>query len=109
MKLARPASEISLGEIIRKSETATQLVECMRTTGHCAIAGGCGLRGILQGAEERFFQALDEKNLTDAVGAKEKCWPCATIGALSCKRARCIPRFLADSTGFFLKRAHAPQ
>lgn len=71
MKLARSASEISLGEIIRKSETTTQLVECMRTTGHCAIAGGCGLRGILQSAEERFFLELDEKNLTDAVGAKK--------------------------------------
>ena len=69
MRLARPATEIVLGEIMRKLESGTQLVECMRSTGHsCAIVGGCGLRNILLDAKEDFFRVLDRKTLADAAG-----------------------------------------
>jgi Rrf2 family transcriptional regulator, nitric oxide-sensitive transcriptional repressor len=72
MALARSAAEISLGEVLRKTESRTQLVECLRGEGHaCVITRGCGLRGALLEAEAAFFQSLDKKALADAVGAKQ--------------------------------------
>jgi Rrf2 family nitric oxide-sensitive transcriptional repressor len=68
MVLARPATEISLGEIIRQTESGTRLVECLHPEGRCAIVGGCGLQGILLDARESFFETLDGKTLADAVG-----------------------------------------
>lgn len=73
IKLALPPQEISLGEILRKSEEATALVECMRSSGgQCKIIRGCGLIGILNDAEETFFQSLDDKTLLDAVGGRQR-------------------------------------
>jgi Rrf2 family transcriptional regulator, nitric oxide-sensitive transcriptional repressor len=73
MILARPAHDITIGEVIRKIESGTQVVECVQSSGgHCAILGGCGLRGILWSAREDFFRALDKKTLLDAVGAKDR-------------------------------------
>lgn len=72
MELARPAAEISLGEILRKTEAKTQLVECLKPEGNsCVIIGGCGLRGALFEAQSCFFASLDTKTLADAAGAKE--------------------------------------
>ena len=72
MMLARPATEITLGEIIRKTESGTELVECVRSTGEsCVIAGGCGLRNILFDAKEDFYRVLDRKTLADAVGVSK--------------------------------------
>ena len=71
MILARPASEISIGEIVRKVESGTPVVECMQSSGGCcAIFGGCGLKNVLWSAREDFFRALDKKTLVDAVGVK---------------------------------------
>ena len=76
MRLARPATEIVLGEIMRKLESGSELVECMRSTGHsCVIVGGCGLRNILLDAKEDFFRVLDRKTLADAAGVtKNMAW-----------------------------------
>jgi Rrf2 family transcriptional regulator, nitric oxide-sensitive transcriptional repressor len=72
MALARSAKEISLGEVLRKTESRTQLVECLRGEGHsCVITRGCGLRGALLEAEASFFQSLDKKTLADAVGTRQ--------------------------------------
>ncbi len=43
MTLARPASEIMVGDVFRKMETSHALVECFEHNGKCAIPGNCGL------------------------------------------------------------------
>lgn len=56
LRLARAASEISVGEIVRSMEDCLDLVDC--TT--CRLAPGCGLRGLIGQAMAAFLQVLDE-------------------------------------------------
>ena len=68
MVLARPAGEISIGALLRKSESGSALVECMRADGGaCPLTPACGLTGILAGAQEAFFAHLDDKTLADVI------------------------------------------
>ena len=71
--LARPASEIRIGEIVRKSEAGTALVECMRADGGaCALTPCCSLAPLLSDASEAFFQVLDQKTLADICGSQPR-------------------------------------
>ena len=66
--LARPAEEISIGALLRKSEAGSALVECMRADGGaCPLTPACGLTGLLAGAQEAFFAYLDDKTLADVI------------------------------------------
>ena len=68
MTLARPPSEISIGELLRKSERGSPLVECLRPDGgSCALTPACGLLPMLSKAQEQFFQVLDSQTLEDVV------------------------------------------
>jgi Rrf2 family transcriptional regulator, nitric oxide-sensitive transcriptional repressor len=53
--LARPPDEIIVGEVVRRTESDFDLVEC----GSCVIAPACGLTGVLREALEAFFRVLD--------------------------------------------------
>lgn len=47
-RLARPANEISLGEVVRALESRAALVECFRPDGgQCALSPDCRLKGHL--------------------------------------------------------------
>lgn len=72
IRLARPAKEISIGEVIRKSEQGNvALVECMKPEGKpCAIIPACRLAGTLRGAQEAFFDYLDKTTLADVTSNK---------------------------------------
>lgn len=71
LRLARRPEEICLGEVLRKAERGTALVECMsQQSNHCAITGVCYLAGALNDAQERFYQAMDEKTLADVTPNK---------------------------------------
>ncbi len=70
LRLALKPEDIRIGEVIRQAEAGTGLVECMRKNGRCAIAGPCGLEGILHEGREAFFGALDRRTLADAVFRK---------------------------------------
>jgi Rrf2 family transcriptional regulator, nitric oxide-sensitive transcriptional repressor len=72
LKLAREATEIKIGDVIRKAERGSALVECMRQGGGCAINGPCGLTGILAEAQEAFFKCLDQYNLKDTITNQTK-------------------------------------
>lgn len=64
--LARPASEIRLGAIIRFLEEGQALVECFAADGgDCTIDGRCGLKARLRSAEAAFFADLDRSTLAD--------------------------------------------
>ena len=71
MVLARDPAEISVGQLLRRSEAGSALVECLREDGGCcALTPACGLLPILSGAQEAFFAYLDPKTLNDVLGAQ---------------------------------------
>lgn len=60
IELARPAHEITVGEVVRALEPNTQLVECLRPGPHtCRLAGGCGLARVLARGRLAMFTELD--------------------------------------------------
>jgi Rrf2 family nitric oxide-sensitive transcriptional repressor len=64
--LAREASEISLGQVLRVAEPDFNLVECFdRDKNTCPIAPACGLKGVLYEAREAFLAVLDKYTVAD--------------------------------------------
>jgi Rrf2 family nitric oxide-sensitive transcriptional repressor len=64
--LARPATDIRLGQIIRLLEEGQPLVECFGADGGtCSIDGRCGLKARLRSAESAFLADLDRSTLAD--------------------------------------------
>lgn len=64
--LARPASDIRLGTVIRVLEEGQPLVECMSADGGaCIIDGHCRLKARLRSAERAFFADMDQSTLAD--------------------------------------------
>jgi Rrf2 family nitric oxide-sensitive transcriptional repressor len=61
IKLARPANEISVGEVVRLTEEGFDLVDCSS----CIIAKACGIRGILKEATQAFLAVLDSYTFGD--------------------------------------------
>ena len=64
-RIARPAAEIGLGEVLRLTESDFMLVECMRPGGSCAISPACRLPGVFDEAMTAFFAVLDRRTLAD--------------------------------------------
>ncbi|KAA3632407.1 MAG: Rrf2 family transcriptional regulator [Proteobacteria bacterium] len=67
MGLARPADEIAVGEIVRRTEGALQLVEFFEADNQCTIPPACTLKGIFQEALEAMFGVLDSYSVQDLV------------------------------------------
>ncbi len=66
--LARPASEIKVGEVIRSHEHDQALVECFRADGGaCTLLPRCRLRGMLDAAKNAFYRHLDSFTLADCL------------------------------------------
>ncbi len=66
MRLARPASEINIGDVVRAVECPSTLVECFPGgRGECVISPDCQLKTLLSGAQEAFFAYLDSTSLAD--------------------------------------------
>lgn len=63
--LARPASEIGLGDVVRILEQDQALVECFAADGACCVTPVCRLRGKLYAAEAAFLAELDRSTLAD--------------------------------------------
>ena len=77
--LARPPSEIRLGEVVRLLEQGQALVECFAPGGgDCTIDGRCRLKGRLRAAEAAFLAELDRSTLADIALPRhvpEPAWP----------------------------------
>lgn len=69
-KLARPAEEIRLGEVVQVLEADQSLVECFAASGNsCNLTPHCRLRGKLAAAETAFLAALNTSTLADCAYA----------------------------------------
>lgn len=67
MRLARPAEEIVVGDVVRKFENFGGFVGCFAAETGCAVNGLCGLKPALNGALEAFLAHLDGFQLSDLV------------------------------------------
>lgn len=71
IRLAIPADEIRVGDVVRLTEEDMALTECFNTsTNTCVIAGHCGLTGALNKAMGAFLKELDRYTLADVTGQK---------------------------------------
>lgn len=65
-RLAKPAGELTLGEIVRRLESDQPLVECFRSDGGaCVLTPRCYFRARLSAAREAFLRELDRSTLAD--------------------------------------------
>jgi len=72
LRLARPASEINLADVICATEPGTTLVQC----GGCGLTiGGCRLPGIFNRALDAFLTVLREYSLADLMARPESFFP----------------------------------
>jgi FeS assembly SUF system regulator len=63
--LARPAGEISLGEVVAALEGPPGLTECSTAAGLCTQEGCCAIRGHWQAIDQVLRNALDHTTLAD--------------------------------------------
>lgn len=66
LKLARPASEIRIGEVVRHTEPGFEMVNC----GSCLIAPACTMPRVLNEATEAFLAVLDKYTIEDILVRK---------------------------------------
>jgi Rrf2 family transcriptional regulator, nitric oxide-sensitive transcriptional repressor len=65
LRLARPADQIKIGDVIRATEPDFALVECFMSANDCCITGACRLPRILREALDAFLDSLDKYTLAD--------------------------------------------
>lgn len=63
IRLARPATQISVGEVVRHTEAGFDLVDC----GSCVISPACALTSALEEARTAFMAVLDGYSLASLV------------------------------------------
>jgi Rrf2 family nitric oxide-sensitive transcriptional repressor len=72
LRLARPANEIRVGQLVRRMEPATPLLECFDLkTNRCPIVPACALKRVLARALSAFHAELDRHTLSDLVAQRE--------------------------------------
>ncbi|MGL5117141.1 MAG: RrF2 family transcriptional regulator [Beijerinckiaceae bacterium] len=70
LRLAKPAGEIRIGDVIRATEPDFALVECFASGNQCVITGACRLPRILNEGLDAFDAALNRYTLADLAMAK---------------------------------------
>lgn len=69
LTLARPATQINVGEVFRHMESDLALVECFDPRSNtCPIMGPCGAQGVLGRALGAFLTELDRHCVADLAG-----------------------------------------
>lgn len=67
-RLARPATEITLGQVVRDVEPDMFLVEChVRETNRCAVTSFCKLKREIDSALDAFIARLDRVTIDEMV------------------------------------------
>ena len=67
-QLACAPEQITLGDVIRRTEGTVALVECFDHGSTCPLTPACGLKRALNDASTAFFEVLDRWTIADAVG-----------------------------------------
>lgn len=67
LTLARPANEILLGDVVRRTEDDLGLVECFRPGNTCRLTPSCQLAPALSRAMKAFLMELDKQTIADLV------------------------------------------
>jgi Rrf2 family nitric oxide-sensitive transcriptional repressor len=72
IELARPAAEITVGEVIAAFEGSLQLLDCVTTDGVCAIESFCKLKNVMSEAEQLQTKYLATVTLEDVLPTKRQ-------------------------------------
>jgi Rrf2 family nitric oxide-sensitive transcriptional repressor len=73
LQLAPEAEQVSVGEIVRFSETSSDLAECFNPRSNtCPITSVCRLKGVLHRAQHAFFSVLDGVTLGEIAQNREE-------------------------------------
>lgn len=68
MRLLKPASGISLGAVVRATESDFDMVECFNPAlNECRLSSHCHLKGVLGRATQSYLAVLDGVTLADLV------------------------------------------
>ncbi len=68
LRLAKPARDIRIGDVVRITEADFAIVECFEGgKAECLIMPSCRLRGALKAACDAFLSVLDEYTLQELV------------------------------------------
>jgi Rrf2 family nitric oxide-sensitive transcriptional repressor len=67
IRLAKPASEVRLGDVVRTMEPDFFIVECFSSGHSCMLHGSCDLTGVMDGALRSFMTHLDAYTLGDVL------------------------------------------
>ena len=68
VRLARPADEIKLGELMNSGEGAAGVIDCQNGVGGpCRIVPACKLKGVFAEAHQAFLTVLNDYTLADLV------------------------------------------
>ena len=82
-QLAKPAADISVGDVVRTLEKRQSLVECFREDGgDCVLLPRCRLKHRLASARKAFLAELDKSSLADCA------YPAPPVRAVSAPRSR---------------------
>ncbi len=66
IRLARPAKDMQIGEIVRSTEPDFDLLECFdEETDRCVVSKSCSLKGVIHEAQRNFLGVLDKYTLAD--------------------------------------------
>ena len=69
LKLAVPAEKVSVGEVVRLTESDFDMVECFsRDNNRCVLSPSCRLKSALRQATDAWFAVLDPLTLADLLG-----------------------------------------
>ncbi len=67
IKLNYPSDQINIGELVRKFEQDSTLVECFGTNNQCVITPACQLKQMFSGALNNFYIYLEQFTLADLI------------------------------------------
>lgn len=66
IRLAKPADQISVGQVVRETEDGFDLADCQR----CVISSACGFSSVLDEALAAFLAVLDKYTLADLLARR---------------------------------------
>ena len=68
IKLAKPANEINIGDVVATIEPDFHVAECFHKA-TCSFLPSCKLRGLLVQARTNFLQTLGQQTLSEIIAA----------------------------------------